>query len=231
MPHSPDSEITIMFGAPLGGRRRFRTLEGRARWLFDFLRQDLARPSEQESLGLYGDVGAFLNQGLNQALVYRGTLSRDFVTTGGPPGWPEVPFSVKPTRLRQLQRDTQAAIDSLEANGVCSLPKAPSAWRLEKSGTLMSVRFSGDLRAQFGATMLLTLAGVWPTVKRCRECRALFLPPRRGFCSDRCSQAYRWKKFEPTRERDYRQEYLDRVKKKYPAAVHRKARKKQGRRG
>ena len=234
-------------------RARFRPQEGeptghtsdatvhrelrRLLWLLDFLSRDIAALRTGELLDLRDDIIAFclsLNSSVGAINVMSKRDRQDMYLLAGT-------FEKGHDRLVEKLRDLLGELQSSILNGVSQL-RSGEVWspfevgkgpewelQLRKDGTVRR-KFSSELRQGFLASAADLLSRWWPALRRCAHepCGALFLPRhgRQKYHDPGCSQRTRWANFAPTRKRNYRKEYDDRVKREHGPNVHAQHRSK-----
>ena len=140
--------------------------------------------------------------------------------------------------LKTLQVEVRECLRALVEGEAWPLPEVPVkeaivpavsdvgehwAGRADDTSRYLVRRYHGTFAATFYAAIRDVLVVWWERLRLCEAptCRRLFIrdDPRRRFCSPGCLQDTTWKKFAPTRVRDYKAEYAARVVKRHGPKV------------
>jgi hypothetical protein len=168
-----------------------------ARWLFDFLRTDLATLTPGQLLGMRADLWAFVGPEIVENPSWDGNL-------------PTVDV------LETLQRVARAGIQRVREG----------EWFELEAGIKYGIALAGDrvIRGNqrgtfddlFRAAVMETLQGYWHRLPECPRCHAIFVKVgKQKYCSPTCASRAHWDAFKARRRaRDHHSEYERRVKKR-----------------
>jgi hypothetical protein len=183
--------------------------EARLRWLLDFGNLDSASLSAQQRAAVSQEARAFVVlQQLDPTL--RRTMR----------SWPE-PTDATPNVLTEaevwtVQRWLKRGLDLLRRSEKWNF-KPRVVYELDASAGLFWTRMkASSRREQFKALAYDVFRDARFKFRRCPECKRPFVPVRRqGYCSSRCSQAVRtrkWRRAHPEKNRAIRRQQYRRSK-------------------
>jgi len=195
---------------PRKGRTNLEwTPDDRAQWLFEFLRTDLSACTDGQQLDICTDATRFVPP--------IDHLSADVSGSVDDLGRPTF------LALVALQREAKERIKRVREGDYFDIERGLGwGWR-RLGGRLVRHYRTRDFWLAFLATVGDTLEMAWKKLRECMHCKALFL--RHGklkFCSPACARRARWETYKqrhPDRQRDYREEYEQRVRQRLGPAV------------
>lgn len=154
--------------------------EDRVRWLLDFAARDLDKLNPEDWFALYVEVLFFLSP----IPVMRGGA-----TERHPPAFP--------AEARFLQRWVRRGLVTLAEGGEWRFgTKRTYALRVSEEGILERPIEGGQLRDQFMIAVFEALMEARERLRSCVECHRLFIARKRqAYCTPRCSQAARTRKY------------------------------------
>ena len=177
----------------------------RVLWLLALLRRDVEELRPGEWLDLREDVRRYL-------------WDRHY-------GAPEFNSAV-----REWHPEARRALEALWADRQWTLrlplQRVLTHLRVQSSGAVLTVYKPLGLADGLLSATLDLLVSWFPKLRRCRHCETWFLPRhgRQQFHDPTCSARARWRRFAPTRTRDYHAEYAKRLKRAAPGAKPRRRR-------
>ena len=181
-------------------------------WLLDFVQADLHKLSNEEKIRVQKDLYNFQPDAVGVSGFSRVAplhYSKKYNPGMEPEYEGETPME-KWTTVRQRHAELRAAIDAMNKG----------AWtfehRLRQTLTGTSRQYSGSDHDMFFARVADVLGSAWRLTQPCGNCGTRFLPEgKQKFCSPQCRNKANWTNFQkkhPNRKRNYRAEYLARVK-------------------
>ena len=121
--------------------------------------------------------------------------------------------------VRELHKDLRHGLEAISGKTGWILPNAISrnliGFTVKGEDVIALYENQSPAVALMSSAFDLLIAW-YPSLRRCRQCKAWFLPRhgRQKFHDPVCSTRARWQRFAPKRSRDYHQEYARKVKRK-----------------
>jgi hypothetical protein len=178
---------------------RFPSAESRARWLFDFLRTDLAKTTEGQVLGLRKDALGFAGAVIVQLPDSGPTRapSRDKAADR----WEQEQGHVVPAEeLPRLQASIRSGFNRLREHRWWLLEGPISYGIATLGGRIIRGHRQGAFRDLFLAAALDLVQEWWDRLYTCERCKAIFVKiGKQAYCSPTCSQKARMERFRSKR--------------------------------
>jgi hypothetical protein len=186
-------------------------------WLLDFAQVELNSLTAEEKLKVRADLKSFGNDSLNIAgfeklgpLHYKKRYRRD----AGVPEYDKPENALESwSTVTQRHAELRRAVSAWKRGAQWSFPS-----RLKIYVSPTSCEWSGPELDMFRMTATFAAITAGRFVRPCKNaaCGSLFMPEgKMCYCSPRCRNKANWEAFQkthPNRKRDYRAEYLARVK-------------------
>jgi len=173
-----------------------------ARWLFEFLRSDLADLTPGQQDGMRTDAREFAVPAHALPAHDEGRLDSE--------GRPTI------EALRSLQTETRDAIQRVRSGAWFEPPSL--LWGIRLVGSRIVRRYrSRDFRGRFLTAVADVLQANWERVRVCPTCRALFMKKgKQKFCSPTCGNRAHWAAFVKRGRpaRDYQREHETRTRRR-----------------
>ena len=186
--------------------------EASARWLFEFLRMDLAALTPGQLLGARADAWVFAQP----EMVVNWDQSENRPTV---------------VMLEAVQREVREGIHRVRQGGWFELEEGISYGFARFGDQIIKGRRRATFEASFLAAAMDTVQEQWSRLYECPRCRRLFLKVgKQKYCSPKCAGQAHWENFKARRPaRNHEREYARRTQKRLGPTARVKIKAKRGR--